>query len=275
MGNSSIVFIGTVTDTGPTIGALQAEFRRKLSQKEIERLENSGDLSLSDAKRIWERLLPKEAHARLKRARTEEELQQLTIEYFPILGQWDRPVRFTVDETFKGEPRRVRDVWTGQGFGDCGFDFELGHKYLVYAHRDEDTGRDQTNVCSRTREFNEASADVAYLRASRDGAMKATIFGIVTLDLDEFRKRALWWTDGPAQHPALDVQLRIESADERRSTQTNASGQFAFPDLRAAEYTLTGVAEGFRFTGLPKTIQLKAASCSANAILAQPASKAP
>jgi hypothetical protein len=200
---------------------------------------------------------------------------KLTVEYFPVLGQWDRPVRFTVDETFMGEPTRVREVWTGQGLGDCGFDFELGHKYLVYAHRDEDTGRDQTDVCSMTREFGDASADVACLRASRDGMMKATIFGIVTLDLDEFRTRALRWTDGPAQHPASDVQLRIESADEKLSTQTNATGQFAFPDLRAGEYTLTGAADGVRFTGLPKTVQLKAGRCSANAILAQPASKAP
>lgn len=272
---SSAVFAGTVTDTGPTFAALQAEVRRKLSPKEIERFESPDDLPLSDVKRIWQRLLPKGAEARLRRVRSENELQQLIIEYFPVLGQWERAVRFTVDETFKGEPRGVREVWTGQGYGDCGFDFELGHKYLVYAYRHADNDRDETSICSRTREFSEASADVAFLRAARDGMVKPSVFGIVTRDLDEFRRRALSWTDGPAQFPAAGVQVSVESEGEKFSTQTDGSGQFAFENLPAGQYILNAVAEGLRFTGLPKTVEVKGGSCSVNAILAQPANNSP
>src|SRR5512133_3381667 len=69
--SSAAVFVGVVTDTGPTITALQSEFRRKLGPDEIERLENADEVSLSDAKQIWAKLLPKKALPALGRARTE------------------------------------------------------------------------------------------------------------------------------------------------------------------------------------------------------------
>jgi hypothetical protein len=163
-------------------------------------------------------------------------------------------------------------VWTGQGFGDCGFDFELGHRYFVYAYRDTETGRDETGSCSRTREFSEASEDIAFLRGASEGTVQTRIFGIVTAELDEFRTRALWWTDGPAKFPVPAVRLSVESQDVARHTVTDASGQFGFGDLPAGRYVVTGEAAGFRFNGLPRTVDLRRGSCSAFVVLANRAS---
>ena len=266
--DSSVVFVGTVTDTGPTIEAVLAEFRKKFSQKEIEAIENSDDLSLPAEKALWRRMMPEEARSSLRRVRTMEQLQQLITKYFPILSQWDRPVRFAVDETLIGEPMPVREVWTGQGFGDCGVNFEAGRKYLVYASRDKATGREQTSICSGPHVHDESSADLAYLRAARDGSAKPAIFGIVTSDLDEFRSRSLWSVDDPVQHPVPGIQLRIESGAERLSTQTDASGRFAFRDLRSGRYTVTAATgPEFQVRGLPKTVDLRNAGCSVNVIL--------
>ncbi len=232
-------------------------------------MENSDEFSLRDAKKIWSRLLPREALPRLRRARNEDELQKLATEYFPVLGQWQRPVRFTVDETFKGEHRPVRDVWTGQGYGDCGFNFELGHRYVVYARRDDKTGRDETGICSRTREFTEASEDIEYLRDIKKALRQSAIFGVVTSELDELRLRILFWSHEPAKHPVPDAQVKIESPSYTKTATTDASGRFNFEDLPPGRYVLTATRDGFRFTGVPKTIELTAAGCSATAILAK------
>jgi hypothetical protein len=66
-----------------------------------------------------------------------------------------RRYRFTVTDVLKGEVRRTVDVYTGLGGGDCGYSFELGQEYLVYAYATR-TGL-STNICSRTRIINTPS----------------------------------------------------------------------------------------------------------------------
>ena len=56
---------------------------------------------------------------------------------------------------------QVFDVWTP--FGDCGFDFQTGETYLVYADSDEDTSVVETDRCTRTRRLSDAGPDLAYL----------------------------------------------------------------------------------------------------------------
>jgi hypothetical protein len=60
------------------------------------------------------------------------------------------------DETMR--PRTV-EVWTGAGGGDCGFAFEEGKSYLVYAHRAAD-GTLSTDICTRTRQSDRAAGDL-------------------------------------------------------------------------------------------------------------------
>ena len=48
---------------------------------------------------------------------------------------------------------------TGVGGGDCGFDFEIGKKYLIYAYADE-SGQLSTGICSDTRLLEESRANV-------------------------------------------------------------------------------------------------------------------
>src|SRR5689334_2954946 len=58
-----------------------------------------------------------------------------------------RTVFFTVSKVYKGRERQSLKVMTGWGGGDCGFDFETGKEYLVYAGRDEQSNL-ETGICS-------------------------------------------------------------------------------------------------------------------------------
>jgi len=66
-------------------------------------------------------------------------------------------------EAVEGEerPRRV-DLVTGSGGGDCGYHFEAGKRYLVYAYEGSD-GVLTTGTCSRTSNLEHAADDVAAL----------------------------------------------------------------------------------------------------------------
>ncbi len=71
-------------------------------------------------------MFPKQAHQHLSLVRTADEFGALLEEYFPAFREEGRPVRFRVEETFQGKSLKTREVWTRQGFVDCGYHFELG-----------------------------------------------------------------------------------------------------------------------------------------------------
>lgn len=71
---------------------------------------------------------------------------------------------FTIQSTFKGRiPGTEVEVRTGTGGGDCGYHFETGQQYLVYAWTRED-GTLSTSICSRTRPLSEAGEDLQYFQ---------------------------------------------------------------------------------------------------------------
>ncbi len=69
-------------------------------------------------------------------------------------------VKFKLDKSWKNELKDAASITTGRGGGDCGYEFEVGKKYLVYA--DGDKNKLSTNICTRTSVF-ESNKDVAFL----------------------------------------------------------------------------------------------------------------
>jgi hypothetical protein len=76
--------------------------------------------------------------------------------------QYGQDVRFEVAGYWKGLPLRTLEVRTGFGGGDCGYPFEAGKSYRVYAFtvsRPPSSSAPaapveylSTNICSRTME---------------------------------------------------------------------------------------------------------------------------
>lgn len=79
-------------------------------------------------------------------------------------------VRFEVQNVWKGTDQTEFIVMTNAG-GDtaCGFDFQAGESYLVYAYKIENTNGVEwhTSTCSRTALLASASADLTQLPAGQ------------------------------------------------------------------------------------------------------------
>lgn len=61
-----------------------------------------------------------------------------------------RQYTFIVNDTLKGELKDKATVLTGRGLGECGFDFNIGRAYLVYANLHGNVL--YTDICTRTKE---------------------------------------------------------------------------------------------------------------------------
>jgi hypothetical protein len=75
-------------------------------------------------------------------------------------------VRLRVERVWKGAPRAEARIFTGRGGGDCGYQFEVGESYLVYAYRWRE-GELGTNICQRTAKLSEAAKDLQILGKGR------------------------------------------------------------------------------------------------------------
>jgi hypothetical protein len=65
----------------------------------------------------------------------------------------DRRVVFQVSEGWRGVTREKFDV--GAEVSDCMFPFEIGRRYVVFAHKDA-RGRAWTSICTRTIQYDKA-----------------------------------------------------------------------------------------------------------------------
>ena len=74
-------------------------------------------------------------------------------------------VTFEVTTAWKGGPKKRFVLYTGRGGGDCGFPFEKGKTYVVYAYCD--TEYCATMICTRTALSTRAAEDLRYLATLR------------------------------------------------------------------------------------------------------------
>ena len=76
--------------------------------------------------------------------------------------RWGIKLEFSVERSWKGDAGEYVDLFTGRGGGDCGYPFEQGTKYLVFASRGKD-GELVTSICERPAPIEQASETIAKL----------------------------------------------------------------------------------------------------------------
>lgn len=75
---------------------------------------------------------------------------------------------FKVVDVIKGRSTEQVEVSTGLGDADCGYNFAVGRRYLVYAYAKEWGA--QTGICSATKEFSAAvKKEIDELKGSNPG----------------------------------------------------------------------------------------------------------
>lgn len=75
-------------------------------------------------------------------------------------SNYGKIVHFDAERAWKGVTQSAITVTTGAGGGDCGYGFEEGKEYLVYAYG---TGPLSTGICGRTQPIMDAYVDLAAL----------------------------------------------------------------------------------------------------------------
>ena len=293
---ADVVFIGTVLLIEPNfLDAWNANQTSSLAllNKEYERVQN--DRSAASFAQLREAYLqvfpdlPAEHKKRLAAATSAEELGEL---FYWILDHGKR-VRLHVKSVFRGDleaddddddatdAEKTVEIWTP--FGDCGFSFQVGETYLVYADDDEESDVMSTGSCTRTRRISDAGDDLAYLYFHKNGGDAATrLEGFVTADLLYQRERDLAHYSDRIGAPvsAAVVELKragteiagIKIAALRRIALSDERGRFVIDGLPEGQYTLNAFASGYpatmRTLAAPKSLLLEKRSCATQVLVA-------
>lgn len=154
----------------------------------------------------------------------------VSIESSPVGG---RRVQLAVIEAFRGFQLSQVTLVTGYGQGDCGYPFQMGESYVVYAHRSPQ-GELSTYLCSRTHPVRNATEDLSYLRslASIPTGTPARIAG-----------RVLLWQLGPNTGDSVsNVNVTARGEGGTFSARTDSRGEFELTGLPAGNYEIVAQA---------------------------------
>jgi hypothetical protein len=141
-------------------------------------------------------------------------------------------VTLSVSERFRGNSGNSLVVRTEIGTEACGYPFEIGHEYLVFAN--EFQGNLTVTTCSATQPAKMAVSTIQQLRTLRDGTALPGIFGAA------LTHPAAWSQTGWEQVqpvPGLTVTARAERGEYR--TQTADDGSYEFRGLPVGTYQLS------------------------------------
>ncbi len=150
----------------------------------------------------------------------------LTIKQDPTSELERLIVRVRVGESLKGTAAGEVKVISG---GTCGFTFEQGREYLIYA-TDEPDGLN-VHLCNRTRSLDLARVDLAHIAGVREGRSGANVYGWAD------RERA---SGQPAIRELIRMRMVLSGTGGRFETVLE-EGKFEFHFVPPGTYTLSAI----------------------------------
>lgn len=277
---SDLVFIGTVESIEPIFlnhwYATNQSAMRSLSDAFMQAQAHPSAESLRQVKDTYLGMFAAMDEREKKQVQTAETIQQVASLFYSSLDRGMR-VHFKVKTLFKqgdddddaGHKAKkdadFLDVWTTAG--DCGYDFQLGETYLVFANDEEGADYFFTSSCMRTKRLSEAGEDLAYLYFYKNQPEEsARLEGFVTSD----RKSQL--AIDPLHEPAVigspiaGVILQLKSDKLTRYAESGSAGRFIFDGLPEGNYELSAFASGYPKTNQllagPRRLRIKEKSCA-------------
>jgi hypothetical protein len=276
---SDVIFIGTVESIEPAfLDPWNPSRLSLLPSDEIMRLQREGTpASLAQLKQIYLKLypnMPPRYREDIEKARSHEELRKT----FDSITSQGKQARLRVKTVFshKDDDKKtdkadtdkkdkdadddddnltgkIVTVWTDSG--GCGYNFQKGETYLVYADNDEETGQLTTSICHRTSRLSDAGSDLAYLYYFKNAGTASTrLEGAANFD----------------SSPLPDAVIELKSVKPpglpARYTRAGPDGTFVFDGLTAGDYELSVYDQHFPQTiqqlGFPKSFHAESKSCS-------------
>ena len=141
--------------------------------------------------------------------------------------------KFSVSEIFRGFAVAGQEftVFTDSGGGGCGYNFDIGTEYLVYASLRE--GKLRTSICTPTSRAVEVPHIIRQLRALQKGERAADLFGMIGTSPTAFTD------DLHNIKPLAGKQVRVIGRNKfERSAITDDEGVFSFETLPPGTYRI-------------------------------------
>jgi hypothetical protein len=142
----------------------------------------------------------------------------------------DRLERITFREVQPWRGAAATSLVTPADSSRCGYDFEVGERYLVVAHAEEGRGL-TVSSCSLTRPVAEARGILDYLEHAGDDVRPLAVWGQVT--------RASRWADFQREYVPVTGALVTVQGPTRREAVADADGWYSVLDLLPGRYTVT------------------------------------
>ncbi len=146
-------------------------------------------------------------------------------------------IYFKLEEAFAGVkgPRVV--IHSGTGGGDCGYWFQRGQRYLVYANG-ESVKSLSTNICSRTKPLAEADEDLVFLRNLPRAGVGARIYGTVATIIKSADAEG---TD--TMQPLVGITVKMKGAHRTFDATTDSEGRYELTGLEPGEYQVQAIVQ--------------------------------
>ncbi len=301
---SGAVFIGTVESVTPSFLDRWSPARRPslplINEAEARYHQNPSPANFGAVKDALQKAFPDLSADNQRRLQAAGTLASLSSVFDSVLNHGKR-VRFQVKTVFRGgdddddqkdvkkdvkkdddkedddkeNKPRFFDVWTP--FGDCGYDFQQGETYLVFADDDEDSNILETGRCSRTNRLTDAGADLAYLYFLQNSvATSGRLEGFVTTNPYYQLEQDVFHDPEKIKSPVAGAVLEVLFGGRGRYTPTDSDGRFVFDGLATGDYQVTafesGYPENIKLIRGPAKIHVETKSCASMIILA-PATK--
>jgi hypothetical protein len=277
---SDLVFIGTVKSIEPIFldrwyGTSQPAMR-SLTDAFAQAQEHPSAESLHQVKDAYLAMFAGMDDREKKQVQAAATVQQIASMFYSSLDRGMR-VHFKVSTLFKQgdddddaghKPKTdadFLDVWTTAG--DCGYDFQIGESYLVFANDEEGADYFFTSSCMRTKRLSDAGEDLAYLYFYKNQPEEsARLEGFVTSDRNS--QLAIDPLHEPAAigSPVIRAILQLKSDKLTRYAESDSAGRFIFDGLPEGNYELSAFASGYPKTNQllagPRRLRIKAKSCA-------------
>ncbi len=156
----------------------------------------------------------------------------------------ERLVKLNARQSWKGVDAGRVEVVTGNGGGDCGFEFEVGERYLVFARRGPVDGRLHASICTPTQKFSATSEAARFFDSLTKPSPGGRIFGSVELlpgPLD---------TSGTSKKTPMALAVRLSGGGVEK-TITSTQGRYEFTNLSVAQYRIDLLVPDAYATHLP------------------------
>jgi hypothetical protein len=174
-------------------------------------------------------------------------------------------VVFSVESAFVGVGEPQVSVFTGQGDGDCGYRFQAGQRYLVYASREPGTSHLATSSCTNTKLLAEAGKDMDFLRQLPADRTGARVEGrVVQVTSDPVGEKSQW-------HGFMKgIPILLQGNGLRYETITDDQGQFLIKVPEGEYEVRVELADQFDQEFAAKTIRVNDGGCARLAFTAEP-----